>query len=414
MPKIIFSDLDGTLLHNDKTISKSTISSIHELIKEDNYFVVNTGRPFYRVSDILKELDIVSDKQYVCCFNGGLITSTDHKTILYENKLKDEEAYELIKLAEKVSINVLAYFEDIILADGIPSDVSYLNSLSCCKVIEGGKASLLEKHGFYKIIYVGTAEEIARVRKIVYNDLIEKYMVVQSDDYFLEICPKNNSKGNAIKILSSYLNIKLSDIYAIGDEENDLAMIIEAGIGCAVANAKKIIKDKAKLVFSSNENDGVEELIKKQILKSAKNEKILVSACLLGDMCKYNGSSNSFIPLKEFLTDYEIIKICPECDSGLKIPRKPAEIINGKVINIDGEDVTSYYKKGAEIALKKALDNNVKKAILKENSPSCGSGFVYDGTFSHKKVLGDGLTAKLLKENGIKVYNENNFLEINK
>ena len=83
-------------------------------------------------------------------------------------------------------------------------------------------------------------------------------------------------------------------------------------------------------------------------------------------------------------------------------------------INIDGEDVTSYYKKGAEIALKKALDNNVKKAILKENSPSCGSGFVYDGTFSHKKVLGDGLTAKLLKENGIKVYNENNFLEINK
>ena len=174
MPKIIFSDLDGTLLHNDKTISKSTISSIHELIKEDNYFVVNTGRPFYRVSDILKELDIVSDKQYVCCFNGGLITSTDHKTILYENKLKDEEAYELIKLAEKVSINVLAYFDDIILADEIPSDVSYLNSLSCCKVIEGGKASLLEKHGFYKIIYVGTAEEIARVRKIVYNDLIEK------------------------------------------------------------------------------------------------------------------------------------------------------------------------------------------------------------------------------------------------
>ena len=139
--------------------------------------------------------------------------------------------------------------------------------------------------------------------------------------------------------------------------------------------------------------------------------KIIVSACLLGDNCKYNGGNNYNRELSNFLKDYEVIKVCPEVMGGLSIPRVPSEIKNGKVINQEGVDVTHEYQLGALKTLEIAKDNNIKIAILKSNSPSCGSGKIYDGTFSKTLINGDGVTAKLLKENKIIVLNEENFID---
>ena len=142
--------------------------------------------------------------------------------------------------------------------------------------------------------------------------------------------------------------------------------------------------------------------------------KIMVSACLLGDNVKYNGGNNRNEELINFLKDYEIIKVCPECLGGLTIPRDPSEIINNKVITENGLDVTNEFMLGATKTLEIAKANNVKIAILKKNSPSCGSNTIYDGTFSHNIISGDGITAKLLKENGIIVFNEENYINIKK
>ncbi len=139
---------------------------------------------------------------------------------------------------------------------------------------------------------------------------------------------------------------------------------------------------------------------------------IIVSACLMGENCKYNGGNNLKSELVAALKDYNVILICPEVDGGLSIPRVPAEIIGEQVINQVGIDVTSNYLLGANLALKKALENDVKIAILKAKSPSCGSNQIYDGTFSHTLTTGDGVTSKLFKANGIKVYTENNYQEI--
>lgn len=140
--------------------------------------------------------------------------------------------------------------------------------------------------------------------------------------------------------------------------------------------------------------------------------KIMVSACLLGDNVKYNEGNNQNNELIEFLQNHEVFKVCPEVMGGLKVPRIPAEIVNDKVINQEGMDVTDNYENGAKKVLKIVQDNNIKIAILKKNSPSCGSNYIYDGTFSHKLIKGDGITTKLLKENGIKVFNEDNYYEI--
>lgn len=140
--------------------------------------------------------------------------------------------------------------------------------------------------------------------------------------------------------------------------------------------------------------------------------KIMVSACLLGDNVKYNGGNNKNDELILFLKDYEVIKVCPEVFGGLSTPRDPSEILNNKVITINGMDVTDKFMEGAKKTLEVARKNNVKIAILKKNSPSCGSNSIYDGTFSHNIVDGDGITTKLLKENGIIVFDEENYKNI--
>lgn len=140
--------------------------------------------------------------------------------------------------------------------------------------------------------------------------------------------------------------------------------------------------------------------------------KIMVSACLLGYNVKYDGKSNLNSELIEFLKDYEIISICPEVMGGLSIPRVPSEIKGNKVINKDNIDVTKEFTMGAEKTLEIAKENNIKVAILKERSPSCGSTNIYDGSFTNNIINGQGITAKLLIENGIKVFNENNYKEL--
>ena len=134
-----------------------------------------------------------------------------------------------------------------------------------------------------------------------------------------------------------------------------------------------------------------------------KKEKILVSACLLGVNCKYNGGNNYSQEIDEFLKNYEIIPICPEIMGGLPTPRVASEIVGNKVLSRDGNDVTSQFEKGAQECLFLAKKYNVKKALLKAKSPSCGSGGIYDGTFTGAIIDGDGITAKLFKENGVEV-----------
>ena len=135
-------------------------------------------------------------------------------------------------------------------------------------------------------------------------------------------------------------------------------------------------------------------------------EKLLISACILGTNCKYNGKNN-YNPLVEKLKErYILIPICPEEMGGLSTPRNPSEILNDKVISSKGDDVTNNFFDGANKALDIVKKEKISKALLKEGSPSCGSNYIYDGTFTKTKINGMGITARLLKNNSIKIYTE--------
>lgn len=133
---------------------------------------------------------------------------------------------------------------------------------------------------------------------------------------------------------------------------------------------------------------------------------ILVSACLLGEKCRYDGRSKPNEAVINKLKEYNVIPICPEVMGGLSTPRNPSEIIGDKVIMINGRDVTLEYKRGAEIALDIAQKNKCEFAILKARSPSCGKGLIYDGTYSGTLTKGNGICAELLMKNGIAVLDE--------
>ena len=149
--------------------------------------------------------------------------------------------------------------------------------------------------------------------------------------------------------------------------------------------------------------------------------KILISSCLLGEDVRYDGNNSSiaFNPnvsfsLKELfmdiLCDNEIYSFCPEVAGGLGVPRIPSEIVKTDkpfiVQNAEGADVTINFLVGAKKALDVCTQEDIKVALLKANSPSCGNINIYDGTFSNNLIEGQGLTARLLKENGIEVFNE--------
>lgn len=142
--------------------------------------------------------------------------------------------------------------------------------------------------------------------------------------------------------------------------------------------------------------------------------KILVSACLLGVACKYSGGHNACPALLDALHAgaHTLIPFCPEVYGGLPTPRPPAERVGGRVLTEIGADVTAQYQRGAAAALQLAQLYGCEAAILKANSPSCGRGTIYDGSFTHTKIPGDGLTAALLAANGIRIYNEYNFSEL--
>ena len=137
-----------------------------------------------------------------------------------------------------------------------------------------------------------------------------------------------------------------------------------------------------------------------------KTPAILVSACLLGVCCKYDGGSNLSEKVLELKERYQIIPVCPEQLGGLVTPRTPAERSGQKVITKDGRNVTEQFLRGAQETLKLAQIFGCQSAVLKERSPSCGCDVIYDGTFTGTKISGDGVTAELLKKNGIQVYTE--------
>lgn len=140
--------------------------------------------------------------------------------------------------------------------------------------------------------------------------------------------------------------------------------------------------------------------------------RVVFSQCLLGVRCRYDGKCAAKEAVRDAACERGWIPVCPEILGGLSTPRPAAERAGERVLNCEGGDVTNEFRRGAEQALEIAKLYGAKYALLKERSPSCGCGEIYDGTFTGAKIAGDGLTAALFKEQGIQVFGESRLGEL--
>ncbi len=141
-------------------------------------------------------------------------------------------------------------------------------------------------------------------------------------------------------------------------------------------------------------------------------EKILVSACLIGENCRYDGKNNLRKEIVNLTKYYDLIPICPEVNGGMKTPRTSSEIVGDKVMNAHGKDVTQFYYDGAYWATSIARIYNVKLAIMKDRSPSCGSKVIHSGKFDGEVIPGKGITVRQLEKMGVKVLSEDDIDEL--
>ena len=139
---------------------------------------------------------------------------------------------------------------------------------------------------------------------------------------------------------------------------------------------------------------------------------LLISSCLLGIKCRYDGGQKPLDCLDELMEKHVLIPVCPEVIGGLPTPRVPAERIGDRVLTRDGRDVTAEYERGAQEALRLAQMTGCTHALLKERSPSCGCGVIYDGSFTGGLCKGDGVCGELLKKHGIEVLGESRAQEL--
>ncbi|MDF2935210.1 MAG: hypothetical protein K0Q90_583 [Paenibacillaceae bacterium] len=142
-------------------------------------------------------------------------------------------------------------------------------------------------------------------------------------------------------------------------------------------------------------------------------KKILISSCLLGEKVRYNGEGKPCVDprLARWQQEGRLIPVCPEVEGGLPVPRPPAQRLKERVVTEEGGDVTAEFRYGAEAALALARQHEVSLAILKQNSPSCGSRFIHDGSFQGVLIPGEGITTELLRQHGIPVFGEDQLNE---
>lgn len=264
MIKLICCDLDGTLLTKEKKLTNYNKEQIKKFRELGGHFVIATGRPISGVLNLIDELDLHKESDATVTYNGGVIRLNNSKEILNMTTISGK----IVKELYKESLRLGTYFH-FFSKDGIlytPEKNPYtaveekINHLDA--IVVDPITFIKDDDKFIKAMMVGENEVLNYAR----DNLDKKFMglaIVRSSLIFLEFQDYNVSKGNGLKFLKEYYNLKDDETMALGDEENDLSMIKEAYFGVAMDNAVKVVKDNAQFITKSNEESGVGFAIKK-------------------------------------------------------------------------------------------------------------------------------------------------------
>lgn len=268
MYKLIAIDMDGTLLREDKTVSERTKRAIKVACEKGVRVVLASGRPIEGLERYLEELGLNTEEDYVMSYNGSLIQNVKTKESISKNVLKGEDLHYLYDLSQELGINIHAFSKMGCVTPRM-SEYSILEGrINGIPVLEIDYSEVAKEEDIIKVMMVDPEEILEEAIKKLPQEVYEKYTVVRSAPYFLEFLSKSSGKGIGIKALAEHLGIKQEEIICIGDAGNDLDMIQFAGLGVAMGNAFKEVKEVANYITKTNEDDGVAHVIERFIEKN--------------------------------------------------------------------------------------------------------------------------------------------------
>lgn len=279
MVKILFTDIDGTLINSDKTISQYTYDKIIEMIKQNHKLVLASGRPLNSILDVKEKLGLPDKGLYVTAFNGALLYDCENKKILHEERVQLNDAQKLFDMALESGIHVHTYDDDgHILTCEMDKEIAYYQKKIIGNPIATTELSPYFKSisGPYKILTINLEKEDSEKyspaletfrAKIQNSPLNNKLNCAFSNSFYLEFFNKKAGKGNGLLKLCQLLDIPVENSVAAGDAENDISMLNAAGVGAAMINGDDIVKEKAAFVTTKDCNhDGITEIIDKLVL----------------------------------------------------------------------------------------------------------------------------------------------------
>ena len=266
--KLIAIDIDGTLLNSQHHLTNEVKETLKKAEEKGVKIVLCTGRPLTGVQDLIAELDLYSDNDYVVTYNGSLIQKTKTKEVVSKFELSHEDYLAIDGLARKLNIHLHTETEDTMFTSN--RDISRYTVLESHLVNMPLKyrtqEEMTEDLTIIKMMMIDEPELLDQAITLIPEEFYERYTIVKSTPYFLEFLNKKVDKGAAIHLLATHLGIEASEVMALGDNENDLPMIQYAGLGIAMGNATKNVKNAASFITTSNDEHGVAVAIEKFVL----------------------------------------------------------------------------------------------------------------------------------------------------
>lgn len=267
--KILFTDLDGTLLTGDKRISDTDLNSIRRMTEAGNQFVIASGRPLPSVLELAGKYDLIRPGLFVSCFNGSVIYDCYNQKTVQRITVPFEDVQYIFDEAIKEGLHVHTYSDNEVIAAADTEELKfYLGHIHMPGIISTDFRAHLD-HEPSKIIVMSFE---SRDRLIRFEKEHEAYTkgrlnTTYSCDFMLEYSSLNGSKGNSLLAMCQFLGVPVSDSIAVGDEENDLSMIMAAGVGVVMANGNDSVKEYADYVTENdNDHNGITEVIEEFIL----------------------------------------------------------------------------------------------------------------------------------------------------
>lgn len=266
--KILFTDFDETLLTTDKKICKENYDAIEELLTRGNYLAYTTGRPLRGAVKLIEQLGLPKKHCFLICFQGCFVYDLEHEETVGGSPMDTEDMLNLVRVLRERNIYLEAFGKDKFYCFEYTDATKRYNGLTNESYEVISDMDVLASQPIYKVMAIDfdNRAPLEQLKKEA-EEGVYPFDSFFSSDWFYEFCGKGQNKGTGLKTLADYLQIPIEQTVAVGDEENDLSMILAAGIGVAMCNGKDVVKSQADVITTRDNNQGgVAETIHRFIL----------------------------------------------------------------------------------------------------------------------------------------------------